>query len=131
MAQVMVAVDDPLGVRAEVGQRPSPLLLDTYVRVEIEGRELEDVVPVPRTALHGDEEVWVADSDDRLRPREVEVAWRERGRIFVSSGLQEGERVVTTPLAIATDGMKVTVAEPARESSSLEVAAATGEEGDG
>jgi RND family efflux transporter MFP subunit len=112
MAQVVVAVDDPLGLGTEASQRPAPLLLDTYVRVEIEGRPLPGVVPIPRSALHADRRVWIVDADQRLRAREVEIAWREPGQVFVASGLQPGDRVVTSTLAIATEGMKISATSP-------------------
>lgn len=124
MAQVMVAVDDPLGIEAEVSARPSPLLIDTYVRVEIEGRPLRRVVPLPRVALQGDHRVWTVDDDGRLRARQVEIAWREPGRVYVASGLEAGDRVVTTPLAIATDGMKISESEPAAAMEAPEIVAA-------
>lgn len=120
----MVAVDDPLGIEAEVSARPSPLLIDTYVRVEIEGRPLRRVVPLPRVALQGDHRVWTVDDDGRLRARQVEIAWREPGRVYVASGLEAGDRVVTTPLAIATDGMKISESEPAAAMEAPEIVAA-------
>jgi RND family efflux transporter MFP subunit len=107
MAQLFVAVEDPLGRLQPVGERALPLLLGTHVRVEIQGRALHDVVVLPRRALRNDESVWTLDADNRLRRREVEVAWREPGTVVVREGLAAGDRVVSTPLAVATEGMKV------------------------
>ena len=84
-----------------------PLLLGTHVRVEIQGRPMDDVVVLPRRALRDDASVWTLDGENRLRKREVEVVWRESGTVVVRDGLVAGDRVVTTPLAIATEGMKV------------------------
>ncbi len=111
MAQVLVAVDDPLGLELEPGERPTPLLVGTYVQVELHGRVLEDVVPLPRRALRDDEKVFVVGNDGRLETRRIEIAWRERGRVLVKSGLNKGDRVVLTPMPMATDGMAVEVAE--------------------
>jgi RND family efflux transporter MFP subunit len=122
MAQVVVAVDDPLGVQQEVSARPSPLLIDTYVRIEIEGRPLRRVIALPRAALHDEHRVWTIDDDDRLRSTDVEIAWREPGRVFASSGLREGDRVVTTTLSIATDGMQIKQVDPAVEARGPEIA---------
>ncbi|MEM6991935.1 MAG: efflux RND transporter periplasmic adaptor subunit [Myxococcota bacterium] len=110
MAQVLVAVDDPLGLKLEPGQRPTPLLVGTYVQVQLEGRVLEDVVPLPRRALRDDERVFVIGTDGKLATRRIEIAWRERGRVLVKTGLEKGDRVVLTPLPMATDGMVVEVA---------------------
>jgi RND family efflux transporter MFP subunit len=110
MAQVVVAVEDPLGLRLPPTERPTPLLIGTYVELELQGRVLKDVVPVPRAALRDDRFVWIVGEDGRLHAREVEIAWRERERVLVSDGLARGDRVVTTNLPVATEGMKVEIA---------------------
>lgn len=107
MAQIVIAVDDPLGLQQPLGQRPTPLLVGTYVEAEITGRTLSNVVPVPRRAMLDDAHVWTVDDERRLRTREVEVVWRERGRVFVGEGLAAGEQIVVSNLPLATEGMKV------------------------
>ncbi len=118
MAQILVQVDDPLDVRLPVGERRLPSLLGSYVRVEMEGQALDEVVAVPRTALRDDGTVWVLDERQRLHARPVEVVHRARGRVL-TRGLEDGTRVVVTPMAVASEGMKVEVeartAEPARD----------------
>jgi len=109
MAQLMIAVDDPLALRVPAAERPLPLLLGSYVDVELEGRTLHDVIPIPRQALHDGDRVWVVDGDGRLRGRKVEVAWRERERVLVSDGIAAGEQVVVTPLAAPTEGTRVSI----------------------
>lgn len=111
MAQVVVAVDDPLGLRLAPEERPTPLLVGTYVQVELKGKVLDNVVPIPRSALRDDERVFVVDSDGKLSTRRIEIAWRERGQVLVKKGLEEGDRVVLTPLPLATDGMAVEIAQ--------------------
>jgi RND family efflux transporter MFP subunit len=110
MAQVVVAVEDPLGLRLPPHERPTPLLVGTYVELELRGKVLEDVVPVPRSALRDDRFVWTVGEEGRLHAREVDIAWRERERVLVSAGLKAGDRVVTTNLPVATEGMKVEIA---------------------
>ncbi|MEM9463470.1 MAG: efflux RND transporter periplasmic adaptor subunit [Myxococcota bacterium] len=109
MAQIVLAVDDPLGLRVPLGQRPTPLLVGTYVEAQIAGRTLEQVVPVPRPAMIDDGHLWIVDDEGRLRMREVEVTWRERGRVFVGAGLTAEERIVVSNLPLATEGMRVEV----------------------
>jgi RND family efflux transporter MFP subunit len=104
MARVVVAVEDPLGNVQEGGV---PLLLGSYVRVVIEGRRLENIVSVPRTALKAGDTIWVLRSDSRLEIRSVDIAWSGRDRIFISRGLSAGEMVVTGTVANAVDGMQL------------------------
>ena len=58
MAQVLVSIVDPLEL-AQPAQARQPLLLGEYVRVEIEGPELRDVIVVPRNAIREGTRVWV------------------------------------------------------------------------
>lgn len=102
-----------LVVRVEGVHSPSggsvPLLPGTFVEVRIFGRTLEEVVPVPRYAVHNRDEVWVV-REDRLRVQKVRVLRRERDWVYVSDGVEEGEPIITTAMDVITDGMKVQVA---------------------
>lgn len=106
MAQLLVAVDDPLGIAAGPERASLPLLLDSHVTVSLQGRAVENAVSLPRTALHEGTQVWLVDDEDRLVRHTIELAWRERESVLVR-GLPAGARVVTTAMASALDGTKV------------------------
>ena len=104
----VIEVRDPYGERA--GGRP-PLVAGMFVRAEIEGREYPGVAVVPRSAFREDGRVLVVDDEDRIRIREVDAFWSTgNGDLLVRSGLDDGERVVTNPPAIVTEGMTVRLA---------------------
>lgn len=105
MAQLVVAVEDPFELGLPPEQRTLPLLLGSYVRVEIEGQQLEDVIEIPRPSLRPGDTVWLVDDQDELEIREVKVRWRSRDSVFVGEGLREGERVITTRLAVPLANM--------------------------
>lgn len=105
LVHVVAQVRDPYGRSANPG-RP-PLAVGLYVRAEIRGRLAEDVVVLPRAALHGGATVWVIDEEGRLRFREVEVLRAGRKEVVIGSGLEAGERICLSPLEAVTDGMKV------------------------
>lgn len=120
MARVLVAVDDPLGISAQAQAKPAaanpetakpratlPLLLGSFVRVQIAGSPLDDTTEIPRIALVDDHQVWLVEGGV-LKAREVEVAWRAGDTVLVR-GLRDGEAVVTTPLATPTEGMQVRI----------------------
>ncbi len=87
------------------GDRP-PLLPGTFVEVEIEGKTLEDAVPVPRSAIRDGNFVWTVQGGI-LRIRDVRVVRTDRDWAYVMEGLEDGTHIVTTPLEVVTDGMKV------------------------
>ena len=104
----VIEVRDPYGEGA--GGRP-PLVAGMFVRAEIEGREYPQVAVVPRSAFREDGRVLVVDDEDRIRIREVDAFWSTGdGDLLVRSGLEDGERVVTNPPAIVTEGMTVRLA---------------------
>ena len=102
MVRLVVVVDEPF---ARTQGRP-PLLPGTFVDVEIAGRQLDDVISIPRAALRAGDQVWVLDGET-LRLRDVEVLRRERQRALLGDGLADGERIVTSSLDAVTDGMAV------------------------
>jgi len=100
-----VSVADPFGrVGSQQSSRPH-LAPGTFVQVSVPGANLAKVAIVPRQAVHDDDTVWLADAEDRLRIRKVDILRREREVVLISSGLEAGERIVLTNLSGAADGM--------------------------
>lgn len=103
MAQVIVSVDDPLALRD--GSR-QPLLLASHVIAEIDAGTLENVIALPRAALHDGNEVFVM-NEGALGVRDVDIVWRNGSQVFVRGGLGEGDRVVTSRITAPMPGMKL------------------------
>jgi RND family efflux transporter MFP subunit len=105
-AQLQVRIDDPLAGEGV------PLLPGAFVDVRIEGRQLDGVVRVPRTAVHNGDTVWVVDGREgqgSLQRRTVSVGWKEGDDVLVTDGLASGDRVVVSPLSVPLEGTKVEV----------------------
>ncbi|MEM1151181.1 MAG: efflux RND transporter periplasmic adaptor subunit [Pseudomonadota bacterium] len=99
-----VEVEDPYGAASDEGV---PLAVGLFVTAEIEGRTLPDTTVIPRTALRGEDRVYVATADDTLEIRPVTVASSNRERAVLTAGLFPGETVITSPVRDAGDGMKI------------------------
>lgn len=110
MAELIVAVPDPLALSPGMAGKP-PLLIGSFLRGEIEGRAVENAVALPRAWLRDGAQAWIMTDDDRLEIRDVEIAWRGAETVLISSGLEPGERVVTTHLAVVADGMELRTGE--------------------
>ncbi len=124
LARLLVVIEDPRGLAGQ-SEPTLPLLIGSYVTVEIQGRTVSDVVTVPRKALReieadaatGTREgLWIMDSKDRLAIRRAEVIWRTSQTVLVQDGLADGERIVTSIIATPIAGMKLTLAPPAIDS---------------
>lgn len=108
MARLIVSVDNPLG--DEVNERGlPPMLLGTYVRVEITGIHMDQALVVPRTSLRDGHVVWIMNDADQLDMRSVDVLFRGRDEVLVKKGVRLGERVVTTDLGAPVAGMPLRV----------------------
>ena len=109
---VVVRVADPFG---DDGSGRPPLLLGTYATVDIRGREVDGFVAIPRVALRDGSEIYVVEQDTLLAIRPVQVLQEVGGQVMVRGDIRSGEPVVTSPMAIVTDGMTVRQADGAVE----------------
>ncbi len=109
LARVIVSVPNPLGSEGE-----PPLVLGSVVRVELEARPIEDVVRLERSYLRQGDTVWVMDGGE-LRVREAEVLFADDRFAYLRSGVESGEKVVTTNLATVVDGLSIREADDAAE----------------
>lgn len=84
MAQVLVSVKNPLGIRNHPA--PLPLMIDDYVHVEITGRTLNNVVALPRAAFKDNDTVWI-NAGNALDIRKVSLAWKDDKNVYVQTGI--------------------------------------------
>ena len=109
MARVLIEVRDPLGLRQKE-KAQLPLLIGEYLRLDISGRQLDNVYRIPRTALRDSNRIWVASSKDTLKIRDVDILWRDSETVLFRDGLQPGDRLIVSELPTPVDGMAVQIA---------------------
>lgn len=100
LARVLITMPDPLGLKSDA----PPLILDTLIKVEIEGRSIKDVIRLRREYVHDGETVWVM-KDGKLEIRETEIAFRDSEHAYIREGIESGEEIVTTTLATVAEGI--------------------------
>jgi len=103
MATVIVAVDSPYNQSQSTDQ--ADLETGMFVDIQLKGKSLKNIVTIPRKALRNNRQVWVINNENRLQIKQVEIARREKDRLLVSDGLDANDRIVTTSLAAAAEGM--------------------------
>lgn len=97
-------VRDPYGLAASEGM---PMAVGMFVSAEIAGVSEQYAYVMPRLALRNKDKVYVINEDNELEIRTVEVLSTSEDRVLVTSGVDAGDRVVTSPLPNAVDGMAV------------------------
>lgn len=116
MARVLVTIDDPLQLEKldddqktdpTAGTRGIPLLLDAYVDVHIRGRRTEPLVEVPRQAIRNGDQAYIVDENDTLEIRTVDIVARRSETLLVRSGVEDGDRLVMSPIASPIKGMSL------------------------
>ncbi|GAB5516708.1 efflux RND transporter periplasmic adaptor subunit [Rhodopirellula baltica] len=100
LARVLITVADPLGRESDA----PPLILDTLIETQIEGKEINDVIRLPRDYVRDQDTVWVM-KEEQLEIRETQVAFRDAEYAYIREGIEEGEDIVTTTLATVADGV--------------------------
>ncbi|EMI25211.1 efflux transporter, RND family, MFP subunit [Rhodopirellula europaea SH398] len=100
LARVLITVADPLGRESDA----PPLILDTLIETQIEGKEINDVIRMPRDYVRDQDTVWVM-KEEQLEIRETQVVFRDAEYAYIREGIEEGEDIVTTTLATVADGV--------------------------
>lgn len=113
---VVAQVEDPYGRR---GDKP-PLKVGQFVIAEIQGKLLQDVYRLPRTALQPDQQVVQVSAERTIHPKPVEILWEATDEIVVR-GLNQGDEIAVTKISLPVEGMRVRVAndEPLADSNSF------------
>jgi RND family efflux transporter MFP subunit len=106
MARILVSVKDPLGLNRSSAGSP-PLLIGEYVRVTIQGKRLSGVYRIPIGAFRDNNTVWLVDANGTLEKRDVETLWRDDQFVLIEKNLSPGDRLITSDLATAVDGLPV------------------------
>lgn len=100
LARVLITVDDPLGQKSNA----PPLILNTLLQTEIEGRAIENVVRLDREYVRDQDTVWVM-RNDKLEICDTDIVFQDAKFAYIKNGLDDGDEVVTTTLATVAEGV--------------------------
>lgn len=105
MARILIEISNPLDPSS--GGEGLPLLIGSYVRVEIDAGELANVIAIQRAALRESDKIWIVDAKDQLYVRDATVRWEKQETVYLDYNLNPDERLVVSPLRVALPGMNV------------------------
>lgn len=104
MVYAIAEVDDPYGLGSDAG---APMAVGMFVKAEIAGVNSQSAMVLPRLALRNANKVYVINDDNRLEIRTVEVLSTSSETVLVTNGVKPGDKVVTSTIPAAVDGMEV------------------------
>lgn len=113
LRRVIVEIDQPL-------DQPTPLLFGTFVSVELQGTELNDLFALPSTALTADGYVWYVENDLLERVKRPPV-FSSGDTTYIHRGeLPHSLNLVTKPLSSYLSGMQVSTTRQTKEKGETE-----------
>ena len=86
-------------------QQSPPLAIGMFVDAIIDGKTIKDGFLVPNSAINNNSNIYAIDKNDNLEIREIEVLGTENDYVIIKGEINEGERVVVSPLNNAKIGM--------------------------
>lgn len=102
MIHAVAQVDHPYSLKNE-----SPLTMGLFVKAQIIGKKVDDLIVLPRVALREPKQVLVVDNQSRLHLQPVTVYRSKKDSIYVSAGLKDGDMVCLSQPKAFVDGMSV------------------------
>lgn len=106
----IIRVVQPKAAEAPAGEsswQQIPLPIGLFVQAEISGRQVDDLIALPRSVIRNGNQVLIVDGENKLYYRDVEIFRLEDDRVLISGGLLPGERICISPIQAVVDGMSV------------------------
>ena len=111
MAKLLVSIKDPMEISHHQSPK-KPLLLGSYVRVEIMGEVIKSAYVLDRSIIHNGNEVWLLDEKGTLKIQPVKVIYKNDNKVIISNGISFKDKIVTTDLSAPVKGMLLRTADP-------------------
>ncbi|KGJ89202.1 efflux RND transporter periplasmic adaptor subunit [Thalassotalea sp. ND16A] len=105
---IVAQVADPYNLK-DVNTSDAELRVGTFVNASIVGKTETNLYTVPRTALHGLNQLHLIDNANKLHIITVKVIRSEKDRVYLAADIASDMRVVTTKLATPVKGMVLRV----------------------
>lgn len=102
---VVVHIEDPYG-NAKGDKRE--LKIGQYVNATFSGKAIEQAIIVSNSAIYQNSYVYLV-LNGELKQQAVSIAWKNSEYSLISSGLSQGDLLITTPLGDVISGMPVKI----------------------
>ena len=108
MIRLVINIRDPYGLTGS--NVPGVDLAEgLFVDVVLQGRILDDIIPIPTNVLRHNETVWGVGEGNTLEIHPVIFVRREKDTILVRGSFPEGYQLITTNISGASQGMRLRI----------------------
>lgn len=117
---LVAQVDDPYKMLGSATQ--SEIHIGTFVNATIEGKEIADVLSVPRKAVHGANTLYLIDDENKLHIQSIDVLRADVEHVYTQQAIDSNFRLVLTNIEAPVEGMSLRVMGEASETATADVA---------
>lgn len=107
MARVLITVSDPLAHKKDDPEKPA-MMIGSFVEANINAKVIPDVIRLNRDYVRKNETVWVM-KNEKLEIKDVEIIFRDSKYAYITEGLKESDKIVTTNLTTVVEGSPLRV----------------------
>ena len=83
------------------------LPIGLFVEAKIDGITFKNIFEIPINSISENNEVYIVDKDNQLELRKLTILKKYSEFVIIKDGLKAGERIVTSKLSTASNGIKV------------------------
>lgn len=104
---VVAQVDDPYRVLSSTAHQE--LRIGTFVNANIDGKMVNDIVAIPRDALHGANKLYLVDDNNKLHIQEISILRNDADFVYSHDNLSASHRLITTQMETPVEGMALRI----------------------
>ena len=111
LAILYVVIKDPL-CRLPENRLHQKILIGSFVTAEIEGIELKSAIAIKRNYVRETDNLWLLDKQNKLAIRKIDIAAKNSEYVFITGGLSEDDRIITSSLSTPVPGTPLRLLSP-------------------
>ena len=105
---VVAHIDDPYTLKQQNANNHE-LRVGTFVKAEIQGKKLDDIIVIPRSAVTGANKVYLVDMENKLDIVEIDTFYSDTENVYTKDTLDMTKKLVLTKLSTPIQGMTLRV----------------------
>lgn len=87
--------------------QPSRLFAHSRINVYIHSKSFDNIAVIPSHALRGNDQVWLLDKQQKLAFKKVHVLYRDKDKVYINQGLENGDQLITSAITSPIEGMSL------------------------
>jgi RND family efflux transporter MFP subunit len=84
----------------------NPLILGDYVKIEVDGKLLEDVIRIPSKWIRDQGHIWL-NNNGRLETKKLSILHEDSSFAYISEGLTKQDEIIISEISVPVEGMKI------------------------